>query len=304
MVCIPPEHYAIVHNPVVRDEHGNVVVNDKGEDKLRHGDEEIRFNQDPFHLHFGEVCGPITPLPIIKENQAIVLQAKRDFEKGIEDHKANNGKEKEEDSQPRKAGEKWQLKGPLVYYPTVGVEIVKIVSAIVLGPNRALHLKATDDCNDWKGVPRKAGEEWIVRTVGAYLPEVYEEVVSELTGKVLNYKTGLHIRAKRTFTNEDGIKRKAGDEWLVTWEDTEVYFPGINEAIIQETPLKVLTHNQYCIITNPYDPETRKLRLGATKLQKGPATFFLQPGETISEVKTARILKANQGLWLTAKAGE
>lgn len=60
MVCIPPENFVVVQNPVVRDDNGNVVVNDKGEDKLRYGDEEVRFHQDPFPLYFGEECGTLS----------------------------------------------------------------------------------------------------------------------------------------------------------------------------------------------------------------------------------------------------
>lgn len=57
MIIVPPEHYVVVQNPVVRDAKGAIVVNDKGEDKLRYGDEEIRFHQDPFPLYYGEEAG-------------------------------------------------------------------------------------------------------------------------------------------------------------------------------------------------------------------------------------------------------
>jgi major vault protein len=57
MICVPPEHYVVVQNPVVRDAQGVVVVDDKNEDKLKYGDEEIRFHQEPFPLYFGEEAG-------------------------------------------------------------------------------------------------------------------------------------------------------------------------------------------------------------------------------------------------------
>lgn len=59
MICIPPEHYVIIENPVVRDENGEVVVNDKGEDKLHFGEEEVRFHQEPFPLYFGEIASKL-----------------------------------------------------------------------------------------------------------------------------------------------------------------------------------------------------------------------------------------------------
>lgn len=126
----------------------------------------------------------------------------------------------------------------------------------------------------------------------------------------------MHVRAKHTFQDDKGKKKKAGEEWLVTRADTEVYFPGIHEEITQkDVQLKILKDNQYwyesqasftdsfSIIADPYDEETGKLRLGATELRKGPLAFFLKPGETLIAEKQARVLRADQGLWVTSKEG-
>jgi major vault protein len=49
---------------------------------------------------------------------------------------------------------------------------------------------------------------------------VDEVVVSSVNGYILEKnKTALMLRAKRTFTDEFGKERKAGEEWLVTYED-------------------------------------------------------------------------------------
>lgn len=68
-----------------------------------------------------------------------------------------------------------------------------------------------------------------------------------MTGIVLSPKIGLHVRAKRTFVDEITKKKwKAGEEWLVTRNNTEVYFPGINEEIINNNvPLHVLTDAEF-----------------------------------------------------------
>jgi len=81
MIMIPPRHYAIISNPVVRvgkegkperDRHGNV--------KLKHGDEEIRFEQDPFPLYPGEkLVGKVSPLQVVAPDSALRLRALRDF---------------------------------------------------------------------------------------------------------------------------------------------------------------------------------------------------------------------------------
>lgn len=81
-------------------------------------------------------------------------------------------------------------------------------------------MKARREFKDRSGVHRKAGEEWLLRAQGAYLPAVDEMVVTTVTGHILEKKkTALHLRAKKTFVDEFGKERKAGDEWLVTFED-------------------------------------------------------------------------------------
>lgn len=80
-----------------------------------------------------------------------------------------------------------------------------------------------------------------------------------------------------------GKQRKAGQEWLVTSEDTEVHLPDVYEKVIKEVPLLSLSSRQYCIIQNPVG-ETGKLQYGHRKLIKGEVRFFLKPGEFL-EVK-------------------
>lgn len=53
MVVIPPTHYCIVSNPTQRDEQGNVLLDEHGQAKLRHGESEVRLEQDPFPLYPG-----------------------------------------------------------------------------------------------------------------------------------------------------------------------------------------------------------------------------------------------------------
>ena len=53
--------------------------------------------------------------------------------------------------------------------------------AIVIKPNEAIKLRATRETVDRNGKMRVAGEEWMVKKNGAYLPGVYEEVVEKST---------------------------------------------------------------------------------------------------------------------------
>lgn len=75
---------------------------------------------------------------------------------------------------------------------------------------------AIEDMVDKKKKERKAGEKWLVREVGGYLPDVSEKVMETVKAEILTDKVAIRLRAKRHFEDVYGGKRKAGEEWLVT----------------------------------------------------------------------------------------
>merc|ERR1712054_490318 len=110
MVMIPPRCYCIIKNPVIRDKNGEPVVDEHSNYKLRHGDEEIRFEQEPFPLYPGEsLYGKVVKLNVIPEDSALRLRAVRDFV---------DGKLK------RVAGDEWLFEGPKTYYPRVEEQVL------------------------------------------------------------------------------------------------------------------------------------------------------------------------------------
>jgi major vault protein len=137
--------------------------------------------QDPFPLFPGErLVGSIQPLQIVEDNSALRLRAKRDFT----DRYAKNP-DTGALGIDRRAGDEWLFRGLATYYPQAEVEIMQTVHAIVLKPNNALRVRATDDCVDYLRKKRTAGEEWLVKKEGAYLVGVNEQVVSNLQASVL-----------------------------------------------------------------------------------------------------------------------
>ena len=54
MIVVPPRHYCVIENPVVRDKDSKPILDVNGQVKLRHADQEIRLAQDPFPLFPGE----------------------------------------------------------------------------------------------------------------------------------------------------------------------------------------------------------------------------------------------------------
>jgi major vault protein len=290
MIIIPPRHYCIISNPVQRDEKGRVVTDGHGQAKLRHGDEEIRVDQEPFPLYPGEqLYGKVSPLQVVAPLTALKLRAIRDFK--IE--KSNFI-----------AGDEWLFTGPGTYFPRVEVQVVEIVKATIVGPNQALRLRAKKEFIDRIEVKRQTGEEWIIRDEGAYIPHVNEEIVQTISAVILTDKKALHLRATRTFTDCYHFERKAGEEWLITLKLTERHIPDVYELVVGEVSVTTLNSRQYCVILDPVDPESKKQQLGMRVLVKGPHSFFLQPGERLEAgIQDVQVLDSEEALLLRAREG-
>eukprot|EP01090_Pellita_catalonica_P011093 TRINITY_DN22585_c0_g1_i1.p1 TRINITY_DN22585_c0_g1~~TRINITY_DN22585_c0_g1_i1.p1 ORF type:complete len:461 (-),score=55.14 TRINITY_DN22585_c0_g1_i1:91-1347(-) len=300
MILIPPRYYGLISNPVVREEDGTLVRDKNGQVKLRHADAEIRFAQEPFPLYPGEKLKSVVPMKIIDEHQALRGRSLRDFFDTCppvigEGSSSYAGKQ-------RTAGDEWLIYGPRTYIPQVEVQITDIVTAVIVKPDEALELRAERECVDIDGVHRPAGALWLMRRPGAYIPKVNETIVSTVSSQVILQDSALKLRAKIDLTDFFGKERKAGEEWLVTRDDNvSTYIPDAGSIVLGNVKLTVLGTTDYCIIQNPV--ENGEPQLGSKKLIKGPATFFLRPGESLHESKISkkRILPRVSGLELVAK---
>lgn len=298
-IVVPPRYYCVIANPVLRDEDGILLTDEHGQIKLRYGDAEIRFAQEPFPLYPGEeVQGEITQLKVVERNQALRLKALRDFTDTI---LVTNEVETQSETINRLAGDEWLFEGPGTYTPRIEVEVVKVVTAIVIKPNQALRLLARQNCTDRQGHRRRAGEEWLVREEGAYLPGVDEEVVGIINAYILTEKKALHLRAKRTFFDVFSRQRKAGDEWLVTIEDAEIHIPDVYEVVVGEVEITTLGDREWCTVVNPIDAEG-KPQLGLREVRQGRLSFFLHPGESLENgIQKVYVLGEQEALLLKAK---
>src|SRR5919202_857395 len=299
MIVVPPRHYCIVANPVLRDESAQPIADEHGQIKLRYGDREIRLAQEPFPLYPDEeLVGDITQLQVVERNQALRLIGIRDFTDSVT---VTVDGETQTQTINRVAGDEWLFEGPGTYLPRVEVEVVETVTARVIKPNQALRLLARQNCIDRQGHRRRAGEEWLVRDEGAYLPGVDEEVLGIINAYVLTERKALHLRAKRTFTDILGRQRKAGDEWLVTLEDAEIHIPDVYEEVVGEVEITTLGDRQWCIVVNPVD-ESGKPQLGMREVRQGRTSFFLHPGESLEGgIQQIYVLGEQEALLLRAK---
>lgn len=286
MVILASSEYCVVSNPVKRDEGGKVMYESSGQVQLQLGDLDYRFCQDPFPLFPGEILkAPATPLPVVRVNTALRLRALCDFTR---------------DGVSHVAGDEWLFEGPGVYRPCKEVEVVREVEAQVIHPGTALCLRASRDFADKSGQNRVCGEEWLVTQVGAYMMAAYEEFVSIVKAYQLDEKHALHIRSKSSHVDKFGIQRKCGAEWLVTYKDTEQYMCSIEEVLVGVVDITTLSAYEYCVILNPVSG-TGVPQLGKRKLVRGPASFFLMPGESLEfGVMPVYVLGSDEGLLLRA----
>jgi len=271
-VTVPPRSYCLIKNPRVLDTKGEPAMDAYGQVKLRIGDDEIRFTQEPFPLMPGEILvganekgGGIQKLSIIPENTALKLRAVRDFTL---------------DGKNVSAGDEWLFPGPQTYQPRVEVEVVETVKAQVIRANTALRLRAKCKFIDRNGTSHEVGEEWLVSTAGAYLPSVEEEVVQTVQARVLTDKDAIHVEALRSFTDAKGKQRKAGEQWLVTKEQASTHIPHVYEEILANVKVTTLNNRQYCVVVDPVDKSGRN-QIGVQEIRRGEASFFLHPGESL-----------------------
>lgn len=285
MITIPPRHYCVIENPVVKDKDNRIVFDESGQAKLQFADLEIRFTKDPFPLYPGETLKQnISPLKVIPANSALRLRAVLDFE--------------DEKKEKRIAGDEWLFEGPGTYIPRKEVSVEEQIRATIIKPNQAIRLRARKECVDRSGQNRVTGEEWIVKQTGAYLPGAYEEVVTVVDAFVLTEKKALHMRSLKTFNDDFGKKRLNGEEWLITINDTETHIPGVYEEVVGVVNVTTLNSRQYAIILDPIGPDG-KPQLGKKKLVKGEKSFFLQPGERLEKgIQDVFVLGEDEGLIL------
>jgi len=288
MITVPPRHYCVVLNPVLRDNNNQVLLDDLGQVKLEHAEDEIRLSQEPFPLFPGEELKvKVTLLTVVSALTALRLNVTRDFidENGVE----------------RKAGDQLLFEGPGTYVPRKEVAVVGQHSATIIKPNTAIKLRATRETIDRNGKNRVAGEEWMLKKNGAYLPGVYEEVVESCQALFLTDKVAVHVTATQTFTDETGKQRKSGEEYLITVNEKETFIPDVFERVVGKIDITTLTNRQYCVIVNPVGANG-KPQLGAKKLVKGEISFFLQPGECLENgIQEVFILGDNEGVVLRAQ---
>jgi major vault protein len=289
MITISNLFQVLVMNPVEKDSTGKCLKDKFNNPKTRWGVVETRTRDQwkkPFPLYPNEKVVANKEMRFIPKEEALHLRAVLN---SIDD-----------EGTQRKIGEEWLHVGPAYYVERYEFELIKEVKSHIITYPNALQVAALRNFTDNTGAERIAGEEWLIREEGSYLPHVYEHVVKSINANILNVNTAVQLKALNNYTDIYGKQRKAGDQWIVTRETASFHICGIYEELVKVLKRFVLNINQYVIIVNPWNDTTNKNDLGEQKLIKGEADFFLRPGEILGVNKKVNILTKSNALLLQA----
>ena len=92
---------------------------------IKYGDREIRFGPILFALHHGENASATEGIPVLSQEQSVVLKAVKDFD--------DNGT-------PRIAGESWIVMGPCEYKPHKYVDIIQTRKELPLEEHSGVYI--------------------------------------------------------------------------------------------------------------------------------------------------------------------
>ena len=329
-VVIPPEHFALIANPVkinpatkkpLTDRHGQVVV--------ALGEREYRFQQLPFPLYPQEVVSKLEKITSLKPGENLVVKATtkfEDFRAGATTTSVSAASTGDSTPAPggaaaaaagaaaaaaappkggivRNAGDEWLCHGPGLYIPRVEEDVVERRDATVVKEGESLLLKARNRFVDptTKQV-REVGEEYLYATPGQYTVGVHESLIRTLRPTILTRQKALHVSVKAAFKDTrsfaKGVQRLPGQVYLVTADDCAEFTPFPGEQIVKEVNLVTLTKKRFAIILDPVENGVQQL--GRRKIVT-QSSFFLRPGERMQGgVLDMYVLSQDEALHLKA----
>ena len=290
-ISVPPAHYAIIENPVMR-KGGAVEFDKRGQAKIQLKEREVRFTQDPFPLYPEEELIELKPLMVLTQLQSLVLHANRAF--NTKDYVTGADVK-------RVAGEEYMFVGPGTYTPRVEEDVFERRDAIVVKPNESIKLRARNKFVDASGVEREVGDEYLYAKPGAYLPHVDEDFQCVVPCTVLTRQKAIHVEVQKQYTDVRPwaqCERQPGQVYLVTNAETAEFTPQPQERILREVPLLTLTNKQWAIILDPVENGVNQY--GRRKVVHH-TSLFLQPGERLEDkIKDSYVLAENEAILLSA----
>lgn len=61
------------------------------------------------------------------------------------------------------------------------------------------------------------------------------------------------LQANQTYTDVYGKDRKAGEQWIITVDQTSSHLLDVYEELIKRVEITVLNEDEFCYVLNPLD---------------------------------------------------
>lgn len=121
--------------------------------------------------------------------------------------------------------------GEVMFQPVTPLQVLTALEAL-----RVTAIASHVDGIDGK-TQRIAGDEWIIRGPVTVTPHVDVQIVEKISAVSVSESSCLILKAERDFTDREGVKRTAGEQWLFSTpgsfiRDIEETIVGKQEAII------------------------------------------------------------------------
>lgn len=221
--------YCIILNPI--DENG----------KIQEGKRKIVSGPYVFFVEPNELLeGGILKKYILDENQGILLQAISDFTDTVTDT---------ENPINRKAGDKWVIRGPVIFTPNENVEVIKPLNVISLDQEEGIYIKDL-----------KTGKIQLIKGPTQFMldahQEFYEKKLTPMAEKILSRRTRLNEEVTE-FTPEGQVFTEKKED------DIERY-----KAVV------INIEDNCAVLINNYEQN-------AAKVVFGPSKYILEPYEDV-----------------------
>ncbi|GFO30231.1 major vault protein [Plakobranchus ocellatus] len=242
MVVVPPRHYCVVENPVVKREEAEEggtrvaapVLDALGQAKLRHGELEIRFAGEPFPLYPGELLKqPVKPLKVVQADTALKVRAILDFDEYVDEEESVGG-----EGGAAKTAERGEGSGKSSGKSASGRGRK---SGDVPASRRGVEEVEQRDMGK-RIVHRAAGDVWLFEGPGTFMPRIETIVEETVRASVITPNQALRLRATKECVDRSGRHRVTGEEWLV--KEIGAYLPGVYEEVVDVVKAFVLTEKQ------------------------------------------------------------
>ncbi|KPA78127.1 major vault protein-like protein [Leptomonas pyrrhocoris] len=261
--------------------------------KSPYGSSELRFAEDsPFPLLPDEEAGHILPMPLLSANEALVLEAKEALDTADPVTGAVRHREQQE---------QYLYRGPGLYRPRLDEEVVRRIEGEFVSSMQVCYLTARCDFTDDEGVARVAGERWRQQVEGIFFHHPAVEVeVRELC--VVADTEAVQFESTTAFYDADlNLQREAMQPYVITRAQTKegVYVPRSFERLVSRRRQIHLSPTQYCVVASPVGPDGAP-RPREAEVRVGKQRFTPQPGECVTRVLDALVVKEDEALLLTA----